>query len=254
MKKLLLSFLTVAAINFASNAQSCTPGANFADSTYGVWPDTVQNFPPGQPNVPYSTDLNFKVPSTVTAEVAGTDPIAIAVIGSQIQGFVVNDVMGLPTGFNYACNISGCSYSGGANGCANVYGTNGIAGTYPLTIKITATVLVNIPLIGPTPQSVPQEFSGYRIVLGTAGTIEQFISPITVSPNPANDIINIDGITSSTKANSVSIVNLEGKVIAMKEVTTGTNVSFDLTDVKSGLYFVNVAHASGVETVKFIKE
>ena len=255
MKKLLLSFLTVAAINFASNAQSCTPGANFADSTYGVWPDTVQNFPPGQPNVPYSTDLNFKVPSTVTAEVAGTNPTAIAAIGSPIQGFVVNGVTGLPTGFNYACNVSNCSYAGGANGCANVYGSNGIAGTYPLTIDITATVLVTIPIIGGTsPVPVSQSFSGYKIVLGTAGTIEQFISPITVSPNPANDVINIDGITSSTKANSVSIINLEGKVIAMKEVTTGTNVSFDLTGVKSGLYFVNVAHASGVETVKFIKE
>jgi hypothetical protein len=123
-----------------------------------------------------------------------------------------------------------------------------------LTIKITATIIVNIPLFGPVPTPVTQEFSGYKIVLGTAGTIEQFISPITVSPNPANDVINIDGITSSTKANSVSIINLEGKVIAMKEVTTGTNVSFDLTSVKSGLYFVNVAHASGVETVKFIKE
>lgn len=254
MKKLLLSFLTISAINFASNAQSCTPGANYADSTYGVWPDTVQNFPPGQVNVPYSTDLNFKVPSTVTAEVAGSDPTAQGFIGSPIQGFVVNAVNGLPAGFNYACNIVSCQYAGGANGCANVYGSSGTAGEYPLTIDITATVLVEIPFIGQQPVEVPTSFSGYRIVLGTAGTIEQFIAPITVSPNPSNDIINVGGITSSTKAKSVSIVNLEGKIIAEKEVSTATNISFDLTGVKSGMYFVNVAHASGVETVKFIKE
>ena len=254
MKKLLLSFFTIVAINFVSNGQTCTPGANYADSSYGVWPDTTQNFPPGLVNVFYSTDLNFKVPSTVTAEVAGSDPTAQGFIGSPIQGFVVNGVNGLPTGFNYACNIPSCSYAGGANGCANVFGTNGTAGTYPLTIDITATVLVTIPLLGQQPVDVPTSFSGYRIVLGTAGTIEQFIAPITVSPNPANDLIKIEGITSYTKANSVSIVNVEGKVIANKELSNGSDVSFDLTGVKSGMYFVNVSHASGVETVKFIKE
>lgn len=254
MKKLLLSVFTIAVISFVSHSQSCTPGANYADSTYGVWPDTTQNFPPGLVNVFYSTDLNFKVPSTVTAEVAGSDPTAQGFIGSPIQGFVVNGVNGLPTGFNYACNISSCSYAGGANGCANVYGTNGTAGTYPLTIDITATVLVTIPFLGQQAVEVPTSFSGYRIVLGTAGTIEQFISPITVSPNPANEFINIEGITSATKAKSVSILNLEGKVIAEKEVSTGTTISFDLTGIKSGIYFVNVTHASGVETVKFIKE
>ena len=62
----LLAFFSFFA--FASFGQSCVPGANFVDSTYGVWPDTTQNFPPAAANVAYSTDLNFKVPATVTAE------------------------------------------------------------------------------------------------------------------------------------------------------------------------------------------
>ena len=254
MKKLVLSFLSITALNFAVSAQSCTPGANYADSTYGVWPDTVQNFPPGQVNVPYSTDLNFKVPSTVTAEVAGSDPTAQGFIGSPIQGFVVNAVNGLPTGFNYACNIASCSYAGGANGCANVYGSNGTAGTYPLTIDITATVLVDIPFLGQQPVEVPTSFSGYRIVLGTAGTIEQIISPITVSPNPASNKITVEGISASMKASSISITNVEGRTVAVKSLDGNATTSFDVSNLNSGIYFINVYHASGVEKVKFVKE
>lgn len=254
MKKLLLSILTLTALNFAVSAQSCTPGANYADSTYGVWPDTTQNFPPGLVNVFYSTDLNFKVPSTVTAEVAGSDPTAQGFIGSPIQGFVVNGVGGLPTGFDYACNLANCSYAGGANGCANVFGTNGTAGTYPLTIDITATVLVTIPFLGEQAVEVPTSFSGYRIVLGTAGTIEQIIAPITVSPNPSSTNITIEGVTASMKASSISITNIEGKAIATKSMVGNVNTTFDVSNLNSGIYFVNVYHASGVEKVKFVKE
>ena len=101
MKKLLLSalFATTYALSWG---QSCTPGANFVDSTYGIWPDTTQNLPPALPNVAYSTDINFKVPSTVTAEI---DPSG-QFVGSVIQQFTIDAVQGLPPGFDFACNNS----------------------------------------------------------------------------------------------------------------------------------------------------
>jgi hypothetical protein len=89
--------------------------------------------------------------------------------------------------------------------------------------------------------------------IGDTGTIEQVISTIVVSPNPANDEIKIEGISASMKASKVEITNIEGKVVASKEVTNSSNFSFDLDGMKAGIYFVNVTHASGVETVKFIK-
>lgn len=252
MKKLLLSLIVAAAAAVNVQAQSCTPGAQYADSTYGVWPDTIQNFPPAQQNVAYSSDLNFKVPATVTAEL---DPSG-NFVGSPIQGFTVTSVDGLPTGYNYACNISSCQYAGGANGCANVYGTtNDPVGTYNVTINVDATVLVTI-VTGLPPQAVTQStsFSGYKIVVGTAGTIEQVIAPISVSPNPANDVININNISASMKASKIYISNIEGKVVATKNVENNANYSFDLSNLKAGVYFVNVAHASGIETVKFVKQ
>jgi hypothetical protein len=248
MKKLLLSFAVTVVAAMNVQAQSCSPSTNpnYADSVYGVWPDTTTNFPPATQNAFYSTNLNFKVPSTVTAEVAGSDPTAQGFIGQPIQGFQVTDVVGLPVGYDYACNISGCSYNGGAAGCANVFGTTAETGVYNVTIKITAVVTV----IG---IEYPTEFSGYKIVVGAAGTIEQVIAPIVVSPNPANDEIKIEGISASMKASKVEITNIEGKVVASKEVANSSNFSFDLAGMNAGIYFVNVTHASGVETVKFIK-
>jgi len=173
MKKLLLvcsvSLLTLSQVS----AQSCTPGANYADSTYGVWPDTVQNFPPAAVGVAYSTDLNFKVPDQVTAEVAGSDPAAQAVIGSAIQDFTV----------------------------------------YPITIDVEATVLVELIPGFPTPLTVPTSFSGYKLAVGNAGQIEGVIQPIAVHPNPANQNITVSGLNPLLKVSSINITNMSGKIV-----------------------------------------
>jgi hypothetical protein len=243
MKKLLLSIAVAVIATMNVQAQNCTPNQQWADTTdYGVLPDTIVNFPAATQNQFYSADLNFVVPAEVTEEI---DP---TFAGATIEGFVVTGVSGLPTGFDYACNASNCEYDGGVNGCANVFGTTTQTGIFNVTIEIEATV----SFFG---QSIdqPVEFTGYKIVVGNAGTIDQVISPIVVSPNPATDEIKIEGISASMKASKVEITNIEGKVVASKEVANSSNFNFDLTGMKAGIYFVNVTHASGVETVKFIK-
>jgi hypothetical protein len=252
MKKLLL-VISLVSLAASASAQSCTPGINYADSTYGVWPDTTTNFPGAAANVFYSTDLNFKVPDVVTAEVAGSDPLAQSFIGSVIQDFVVNNVGGLPAGITYACNISNCTYAGGANGCANLFGTATTVGVYPLTIDITATVLVEVPFVGPTPVDVPTSFSGYKIIVGTAGIVEAIINPITVHPNPANDKITLTGLNPQMKITSAVITNMEGKVVKTLDITS-TTMDVNLNGIDNGVYFIVVNHAAGTETLKFIKE
>ena len=254
MKKLLLvssvSLLTLS----QAIAQSCTPGANYADSTYGVWPDTVQNFPPAAVGVAYSTDLNFKVPDQVTAEVAGTDPIAQGVIGSAIQDFTVTGVTGLPAGFNYACNISSCTYAGGTNGCANLYGTAvaGDVGVHPITIDVEATVLVELIPGFPTPLSVPTSFSGYKLVVGYAGQVEGILNPIAVHPNPANEFITLTGLDAALNIQAINITNMSGKVVKTIE-PKGSSVDVSLSGMAEGMYFVVVEHSTGRELIKFIK-
>jgi hypothetical protein len=253
MKKFLLFSITLfSAVTL--KAQSCTPGVNFADSTYGAWPDTTVNFPMGEVNVPYSTDLNFKVPSTVTAEVAGNDPTAQGFIGSPIQGFVVDGVTGLPAGFNYACNLPTCQYTGGANGCANLYGTATATGTYPLVINITATVLVTIPLLGQQPVDVPTSFSGYKLVIGNAGVIEEIIQPFSVHPNPAQTKITLNGLSTKLGIRSISLSNTEGRILNTFTSTTAKTMDIDISMLSPGIYFLNIAHETALETIKFVKE
>jgi hypothetical protein len=250
MKKLFFIALSCFLLNGSSWAQSCTPGANFVDSTYGVWPDTTQNFPPALANVAYSTDLNFKVPATVTAELDATGQF----VGSPIQGFTVTGVNGLPNGFNYACNISSCAYAGGANGCANIWGTTATPGTFPITIDVSATVLVTLlPGFPPTPVTQTVSFPGYKIVVGSAGVIDGIISPISVSPNPANSSITVNGITSAMNASEIVLTNIEGKTMETRTIDHTNNLTFDLSGLNAGIYFIHVAHAGGVETVKFLK-
>lgn len=241
MKKLLLSIALICAATINVNAQSCTPGANYADSTFGAWPDTIQNFPPASTGVLYTTDLNFKVPT----DAGDVEP---ALAGSTIQSFSVDAVTGLPAGMSYSCNIATCEYLGGDNGCAQITGTCNTPGVYDITIDVTAVILI----FG-SPVDAPYTFTGYKIVVGTAGTIEAIINPITVHPNPANDKITLTGLNEQMKISSVAITNMEGKV--MKNVTvTSATMDVNLDGFESGVYFVVVNHAGGKETLKFIKD
>ena len=249
MKKLILSSLFTMAY-FVAAAQSCTPGANFVDSTYGVWPDTTQNFPQADPNVFYSTDLNFKVPDSVTPAI---DPSG-AFVGSVIQQFTVSNVIGLPPGYNYACNVSNCTYLGGSNGCANIYGTTDTVGVFPITIEVTATVLISLfPGLPPTPVTQTVNFDGYHIMVGTNGQIAicYGVGPFSVMPNPATDNITINGYFPSTET-VVSIQDLTGKVIESK-IASQIELTFDLSTLRNGNYLIVAKDAFGTRTQKFVK-
>ena len=247
MKKLLLSSLFTMTY-LLSCGQSCTPGANFVDSTYGIWPDTTQNLPPALPNVAYSTDINFKVPSTVTAEI---DPSG-QFVGSVIQQFTVDALQGLPPGFDFACNNSNCTYQGGINGCANIFGTTDSVAVFPVSVDVTATVLVVLfPGLPPTPVTQSVSFDGYNIVVGSGGQIEQIINPISLEPNPANTTIAVSGLLNGSSS-TLTLRDLTGKVIEVIETTSSTT-SFDLTKLSNGTYLIEVSDVFGSQQQKFVK-
>lgn len=253
MKKLLLSFLAIAAAS-AAISQTCTPLQTWADTVdYGAYPDTIVNFPPAEQNVFYSTDLNFKVPAEVTASL---DPSG-AFVGDPIQSFVVTGVDGIPAGMSFACNVASCEYPGGANGCANLYGTPTTIGTYNIQINVTATVIISVFGV-PVPVEQPTSFTGYKIIVseeGTGNLVAQVIQPsLALYPNPAQNKVTVSNIVPALKASLITITDVTGKVIRSSEATSQTDYTFDVTVFEKGLYLVNVFHASGVESIKFIKD
>jgi hypothetical protein len=238
MKKLLLSFAAIGLLAWSFEAQSCIPGANFVDSTFGVWPDTVQNLPPAVVNAFYSTDLNFKAPAD-----AGDVPGSPA--SGAIESFTVSSVAGLPSGVNYSCNAPNCTYVGGDNGCANVYGTPTQTGVFNITISIDAQVNVGFGIIIPYSQS----FSGYKIVVGTAGVITGIMEPLHAFPNPSNDITTVEGLNGTR----LTLNNLNGQELLVESIEGLSTADLNLTNLNAGVYFINVYGEQGVETIRMIK-
>ncbi len=249
-KFLLFTFiLTGFAIDAFAQPQ-CTPDPLYQDSVYGAWPDTVTNFPPAEAGAYYESVLNFKAPAAVTAELDPTGQF----VGSVIESYNVTDVTGLPTEYAYACNAANCTYAGGDQGCATVYGTTNTTGTYNVEIFIDVTVLVELfPGVPPTPITQSTSFTGYKINVGSAGIADLTESVLSVGPNPASDKIAVNGLENLTNASEIELRNLEGKVIASRNIHSD-HQDFDLVNLKPGIYFINVVHSKGVESIRIVKK
>jgi hypothetical protein len=238
MKKIYFSLILVFIFKLNSQAQ-CTPGSNFADSTFGAWPDTTTNFPNATSGVFYSTDLNFKVPS----DAGDVDPLYA---GLPIIDFTVDSVGGLNSGFSYACNLSNNTYLGGANGCAQISGTSTELDTSNITIYIKARLQT---FLGPI--VVPYSFAGYHIKV-----LEQSLQLIeksknslhTISPNPVeNELI----ISNLDQVKSLDIYTLSGQKI--KIFDNILNQKLDVGFLTKGMYILEIKSNSGSELHKIIK-
>jgi hypothetical protein len=106
IKKLLLFVAFIGSISMQADAQ-CNPLQQYADSTFGVWPDTTENLPcafADNPNGYNATiDLKTLTDTSVVISLLGAPPTSIT---AYIEAFRVNSVSGLPSGFAYIPNAS----------------------------------------------------------------------------------------------------------------------------------------------------
>ena len=89
--------------------------------------------------------------------------------------------------------------------------------------------------------------NGYEQVLST----DQYSTTnlFSVYPNPAQDILSID-TSSDIKIEAMTISSIRGNVI--KTFNTAAS-SIQISDLTSGIYFLEIKHKNGVQKVKFIK-
>jgi hypothetical protein len=237
MKKFTLSllFAVVATISIAQ----CTPGANFSDSLFGAWPDTTQNLPGAAANVPYTATLNFKVPLNAS----DVNPI----LTGTIQNFVVNNVTGLPAGLSYACNNSNCTFSGGSTGCAQISGTPTILGIYPVTIEVTGNINIGFGVIIPA----PYVFSGYRIVVGTAGISEFSSENLSVVPNPVQENLTVNGLNSTDE---ITIYSITGELLISQKGNGTSTMDINCAELTKGIYLLNFTRGTNSTAIRFLKD
>ncbi|WP_197429317.1 galactose-binding domain-containing protein [Winogradskyella endarachnes] len=85
----------------------------------------------------------------------------------------------------------------------------------------------------------------------TALSVGDFeVEEFKVYPNPTNSVWNI---TSSTQINIVEVFNVMGKKIITIQ-PNANETSIDATSLNSGIYFVKIDAATGLKTIKLIKE
>jgi hypothetical protein len=247
MKKTLLILSLIFIGYYSVNAQ-CTPDPQYANESFGAWPDTIENFPPAYINELYQEVLDFKIPN----DAGDIDP---TFSGVPIDSFQVSNVAGLPPGLSYACNSqtpAPCTFLGGTQGCALISGTPTQEGVFEIVIY--GKGFVTLPFVGPFDQDV--DFTGYRIeVLGDGVNSDnlsyRILKPsVNVFPNPASNFINFE--VDNVSIGNILIFDITGRQLD-NIIVNKTMTSVNTTGFNSGIYFYQLIDSKGdlVQTGKF---
>jgi hypothetical protein len=237
MKHLLLagSFILAAG---AASAQ-CTPNPLYADSLYGIWPDTTDNFAAGIVGQPYFQQIDVIVPQ----DAGLVDPNFSGVL---LDSIALTSVNGLPPGLTYGCNShtsAPCSYITSQQGCAVISGTPTTVGVYELTLVVTAYA----NLFG-FPVPVDQEFGGYRIEVTEeeVGILEADVAGlqrVQNVPNPFSTTTTIEFALARAGEVRVRVFSLVGEELWSRTVAgkAGINkVPFERGTLQDGVYLYKV--------------
>lgn len=79
----------------------------------------------------------------------------------------------------------------------------------------------------------------------------------TVYPNPANDQLTVRFSYNQASATTVKIMDISGQVVQtinLGQAEGEKQLSLDLTDLSTGVYFVELSNAQGTQTKKFVKK
>ncbi len=250
IKTFLLAAL--AAVSFQSFAQ-CVPNSMYADSVYGVWPDTTTNFVGGMVGIPYSDTLNILIPSNASL----IDPTYPSFV--TIDSVRMDQLTGLPSGISVICNsqtTAACTYRPNQVGCGLLEGTPTVAGTFPITIEVT----VYLNVFGST-QAVPRSFNGYSITVvpnsvSAIGDL-QTSSPGKVRnlPNPFISRTEIEFSLSRPLPATITVFNLVGKQVWRQTVQgkAGSNrIPFMAGNLENGIYLFHVETTGGTSTGRMV--
>lgn len=152
-------------------------------------------------------------------------------------------------------------------------GTATGGGQYPAGTEVTLTATPNegyrfvrweaengYSTVNPVTITVPEQNVTITAVFaaGTSEGIEQAIDGASISlyPNPADEqlFISADGLKGNI---SVSIIDLNGRTVSTSRQISDFNgqaLSFDITSLTPGTYFVRIEGENGTKTAKFVKK
>lgn len=86
----------------------------------------------------------------------------------------------------------------------------------------------------------------------TAGTSDFFANNFSMYPNPSNSIVNLSSKNNAV-INTIQITDLNGRVVRNINANGVTDTQINISDLTTGMYFLNIETDLGSGTSKIIK-
>lgn len=249
IKQLLLT--VIAAASFAGSAiAQCTPNEQYADSTFGVWPDTTTNLPCAFADNASGYIAVIDIKTLTDTSITVSLPTGAINLVAYIEAFRINAVEGLPTGFNYIPNqsvwtnggtspnftpVQGCvSIISAQSTLTDIIAANPSGADFPITvivdakIKTTNNALANFVIsddwlsdLSTLPGITPIPVTGYVLRVRPNSSSEcgptaiaEIASSVSIDgnyPNPFSKTTTIRFNSSNTKNMELKVFNMVGK-------------------------------------------
>lgn len=268
MKQLLLITFLFFGIHSFSQINPCVPDVILQDSTFGLWPDTIENLPLAVKDVYYEEHIQIKTPGTV-GEVMGENyqidvfgvPVNISQLGiSEIKLVEIN---GLPDIMSTYISNSDSIYVGDDIGCVTLFGTPSVNELGEHNIEILIDGTVNVPGLGSTTLyeqlNQYEVIDGYKLIVQNSVSVDNELNndfDITQNiPNPFSDFSVFELYSTNQYSYQFVIVDLMGRTIHDEQLQAlaGLNtIKIDANSYTSGIYFYSVSDGQSVLTKKLI--
>jgi hypothetical protein len=92
----------------------------------------------------------------------------------------------------------------------------------------------------------------FKVTAATLSVKDILASKLSVTPNPAKDIISITN-NENVLINSVKITDLNGRIVKQAVYGNVSNLQINVSDLSSGMYMMNISSDQGVAVKKIIK-
>ncbi len=250
-------FSSALSANFtANNTSVCSNEAiTFTDASVGAIASWSWTFPTGTP-----ATSNQQNPGPVTFA-AGTHTVTLVVSDGTVNeqytmNILVNDA---PVLTSSATN----STTGNNDGTATVNVTGGVGpfsytwNTAPMQITQTATNLApgsyTVTVAGTNGCSATSTVTVYDENDTTQSVNEFAKAGMLLFPNPSSSIMNVD--VKKVKVNEAHIYNLLGQKIQTQVLPENAEfISFNIENLTSGVYLLQLTNGTKVYTTRFIKQ
>tara|TARA_B100001287_G_scaffold39130_1_gene28328 strand:+ start:35858 stop:36649 length:792 start_codon:yes stop_codon:yes gene_type:complete len=249
---LIIIMMTVSSLYYSQ----CTPNPLYTDSIFGIWPNPIENFAPGDIDVEYTQIIDFKIPDgKIDTDLISED---IPIDSAFIKSIILNNVSNLPPGLSYSCDNTNCTWESGA-GCSEIFGTPTQNGSYQILLELT--INAEIELFGAlTEIPYPYSFEGYFINIGPVGIENYKIAKNTlliesIIPNPCDQSATIQFVCGQQKVIEFKLINLLGEVIASRSLNSKrgiNNITLNTSQYKKGIYMYSISDGRNLNSKRLI--